>query len=86
MECVLKILDELDDLCGCVALRWESLRRSLLNLLILTLIVEAVVLDDPTWLFTVIVTYGLIVAVSLIARTPLSVARIARGLRQDLRV
>ncbi len=80
MECVLQVLDELDDLIGCVALRWESLRRSLLNLLILTLIVEAVALDDPTWLFTVIVTYGFLIPLSLIARTSPSVESTTRGL------
>lgn len=83
---MLQVLDELDDLIGCIALRWESLRQFLLNLLILALVVEAVVLDDPTWLFTVIVTYGFLIPVSLIARTLPSVESTAGALLQDLRI
>ncbi len=86
MECMLQVLDELDDLIGCIALRWESLRRTLLNFLMLVLIVEAVWLDDPTWLFTVIVTYGFLIPASLIACTLPPAESTARRLLQDLRI
>ncbi len=68
MECLLQFLDEVDDIVGCVALKWDIIRTTLLNLLFMVLVVEAVAFDDPTWLFSVIAVYSLLIPTSLIVR------------------